>query len=250
MLRATANLSTGGTAIDRTDEMHPDNITACEMAAGAIGLDIAGIDVLTPDISVPFRENGAVIIEVNAAPGVRMHTHPTEGTPRNVGSADSRHAVSQWRGVYHSGHRGHGDQRQDDDGAAYRTHLSSYRENGRADDHGWDLHQPSVGNGGGHDGAVFGQCHPLESDGRCRRAGDCARWNFAGGIGIRRSRCRSRAQRQCRSSWIAGDQHTRAISRCQERRTVGHSTGWTRRLERGRSTRASDAGEDGCGCQY
>src|SRR3954468_19555062 len=86
LLRGTANLSTGGTAIDRTDEMHPDNITACEMAAGIIGLDIAGIDVLTSDISVPFRENGAVIIEVNAGPGIRMHTHPTEGTPRNVGA--------------------------------------------------------------------------------------------------------------------------------------------------------------------
>jgi cyanophycin synthetase len=85
-LRSTANLSTGGTAIDRTDEMHPDNVTACEMAAGVVGLDIAGIDVLSPDITVPFRENGAVIIEVNAAPGLRMHTHPTEGTPRNVGA--------------------------------------------------------------------------------------------------------------------------------------------------------------------
>ncbi|MFL5573598.1 MAG: cyanophycin synthetase [Gemmatimonadaceae bacterium] len=85
-LRGTANLSTGGTAVDRTDEMHPDNITACEMAAGIIGLDIAGIDLLTPDICVPFRENGAVIIEVNAGPGIRMHTHPTEGTPRNVGA--------------------------------------------------------------------------------------------------------------------------------------------------------------------
>ena len=85
-LRATANLSTGGTSIDRTDEMHPDNVTACEMAAGVVGLDIAGIDVLSPDITVPFRENGAVIIEVNAAPGLRMHTHPTEGPPRNVGA--------------------------------------------------------------------------------------------------------------------------------------------------------------------
>ncbi|HEX6576679.1 MAG TPA: cyanophycin synthetase [Gemmatimonadaceae bacterium] len=83
-LRQTANLSTGGTSIDRTDEMHPDNITACEMAAGVVGLDIAGIDVLTPDISVPFRENNAVIIEVNAGPGIRMHTHPSEGQPRNV----------------------------------------------------------------------------------------------------------------------------------------------------------------------
>ena len=86
LLRATANLSTGGTSIDRTDEIHPDNVTACEMAAGAVGLDIAGIDVLSPDISVPFRENGAVIIEVNAAPGLRMHTHPSEGKPRSVGA--------------------------------------------------------------------------------------------------------------------------------------------------------------------
>jgi len=85
-LRATANLSTGGTAIDRTDEIHPTNATACEMAAAAVGLDIVGIDVITRDISVPFRENGAAIIEVNAAPGIRMHTHPTEGKPRNVGA--------------------------------------------------------------------------------------------------------------------------------------------------------------------
>jgi len=85
-LCATANLSTGGTSIDRTDEIHPSNVTACEMAAGVVGLDIAGIDVITPDISVPFRENAAAIIEVNAAPGVRMHTHPTEGEPRNIGA--------------------------------------------------------------------------------------------------------------------------------------------------------------------
>jgi cyanophycin synthetase len=87
LLRATANLSTGGTAIDRTDEIHPDNVTACEMAAGVVGLDIAGIDVLTPDISVPFEENGAVIIEINAAPGIRMHEHPSEGRPRHVAAA-------------------------------------------------------------------------------------------------------------------------------------------------------------------
>jgi cyanophycin synthetase len=86
-LRATANLSTGGTSIDRTDDMHPDNVTACEMAAGIVGLDVAGIDVLTTDISVPFRENSAVILEVNAAPGIRMHTHPTDGRSRNVGGA-------------------------------------------------------------------------------------------------------------------------------------------------------------------
>jgi cyanophycin synthetase len=84
LLRATANLSTGGTSVDRSDEIHTENIVCCEMAAGAVGLDIAGIDILSPDISVPFRENGAVILEVNAAPGLRMHTHPAVGTPRNV----------------------------------------------------------------------------------------------------------------------------------------------------------------------
>ncbi|HEU4699222.1 MAG TPA: cyanophycin synthetase, partial [Gemmatimonadales bacterium] len=87
VLRPTANLSTGGTSIDRTDEIHPDNATACEMAAGVIGLDIAGLDILTPDISVPFHENGAVIVEVNASPGIRMHTNPVEGRPRNVPGA-------------------------------------------------------------------------------------------------------------------------------------------------------------------
>jgi cyanophycin synthetase len=84
-LRATANLSTGGTSVDRTDQIHPDNITACQMAAGIVGLDIAGIDILTRDISIPFRENGAVIVEVNASPGLRMHTHPSEGEARDVG---------------------------------------------------------------------------------------------------------------------------------------------------------------------
>jgi cyanophycin synthetase len=83
-LRATANLSTGGSSIDRTDDIHPENVTAAELAAGIVGLDIAGIDVLSPDLSVPFRENGGVIIEVNASPGIRMHTHPGEGSPRNV----------------------------------------------------------------------------------------------------------------------------------------------------------------------
>jgi cyanophycin synthetase len=86
-LRATANISTGGTSIDRTDEIHPRNASLCELAAAAVGLDIAGLDVLTPDISVPFDENGAAIIEVNASPGIRMHTDPDEGTPRDVPGA-------------------------------------------------------------------------------------------------------------------------------------------------------------------
>lgn len=84
-LKATANLSTGGISVDRTDEIHPENIWLCQRVAGIIGLDIAGIDVVTPDISQPIRETEGVIVEVNAAPGFRMHTAPSIGIPRNVG---------------------------------------------------------------------------------------------------------------------------------------------------------------------
>jgi cyanophycin synthetase len=83
-LKSTANLSTGGTAIDRTDEVHPDNIFMFERIAKIIGLDIAGIDVIAPDISTPLIENGGGIVEVNAAPGFRMHLAPSEGNARNV----------------------------------------------------------------------------------------------------------------------------------------------------------------------
>ncbi len=83
-LRATANLSTGGIAIDRTDEIHPENIWLAERVAKIIGLDIAGIDVVTPDITKPLREVDGVIVEVNAAPGFRMHAAPSEGLPRNI----------------------------------------------------------------------------------------------------------------------------------------------------------------------
>lgn len=83
-LRATANLSTGGIAIDRTDTIHPDNIWLAQRIAKTIGLDIAGIDVVTTDISRPLREVDGVVVEVNAAPGLRMHVCPSEGIARNV----------------------------------------------------------------------------------------------------------------------------------------------------------------------
>jgi cyanophycin synthetase len=83
-LRGTANLSTGGIAVDRTDEIHPENLWTAQRVARIIGLDIAGIDVVTPDISLPLREVGGVIVEVNAAPGFRMHTSPSQGIARNV----------------------------------------------------------------------------------------------------------------------------------------------------------------------
>ena len=83
-LALTGNMSTGGTSIDRTLEAHPDNAEIAETAARVIGLDIAGIDLIAPDIAQPIRETGGAIVEVNAAPGFRMHTHPTEGEPQYV----------------------------------------------------------------------------------------------------------------------------------------------------------------------
>jgi cyanophycin synthetase len=83
-LRSTANLSTGGTALDVTDIIHPDNREMAIRAIKAIGLDIGGVDFLTNDISLSYREAGGAICEVNAGPGFRMHVAPSEGTPRDV----------------------------------------------------------------------------------------------------------------------------------------------------------------------
>jgi cyanophycin synthetase len=86
-LRSTANLSTGGTAIDMTDVVHPDNRDMAERAVKAIGLDVGGVDFLTADITQSYLEVGGAIVEVNAAPGFRMHVAPSEGKPRDVAGA-------------------------------------------------------------------------------------------------------------------------------------------------------------------
>jgi cyanophycin synthetase len=84
LLRATANLSTGGTATDVTDIIHPDNREMAERAVRAIGLDVGGVDFLSKNIAESYRTIGGAICEVNAAPGFRMHVAPSEGTPRDV----------------------------------------------------------------------------------------------------------------------------------------------------------------------
>ena len=83
-LKATANLSQGGTATDVTDEVSPDIRLMAERAAGVIGLDCVGVDALALDISLPLGPSGIKVVEVNAAPGFRMHLEPTHGKPRMV----------------------------------------------------------------------------------------------------------------------------------------------------------------------
>lgn len=83
-LKKTANLSTGGTATDVTDLVHPTNIFTAERIARLVHLDVCGIDIIAKDVTVPFSADNGAVVEVNAGPGFRMHTHPSEGTPRNV----------------------------------------------------------------------------------------------------------------------------------------------------------------------
>ncbi|MBD1385382.1 cyanophycin synthetase [Mucilaginibacter rigui] len=83
-VKSTANLSTGGTSVDVTDHVHPENIFICERISKIIGLDICGIDIMAKNLTEPLTENGGVVLEVNAAPGFRMHIAPSEGLARNV----------------------------------------------------------------------------------------------------------------------------------------------------------------------
>jgi cyanophycin synthetase len=87
LVRRNANLSTGGTSADVTDRVHPAVAARAVTAARMVGLDVAGIDLVTPDIGLPLEEQGGVVIEVNAGPGLRMHLEPSEGRPRPVGEA-------------------------------------------------------------------------------------------------------------------------------------------------------------------
>ena len=84
VLRENGNISTGGTAIDCTDRIHPENCDIAVRAAKAIGLDVAGIDIVTNDIGESILENDGAIVEVNTAPGIRMHLYPSVGTAHNV----------------------------------------------------------------------------------------------------------------------------------------------------------------------
>ncbi len=86
-IRRNANLSTGGTAEDVTDRVHPEVAARCIEAARMVGLDVAGIDVVARDIAVPLEDQAGVIVEVNAGPGLRMHLEPSSGSPRPVGEA-------------------------------------------------------------------------------------------------------------------------------------------------------------------
>jgi cyanophycin synthetase len=87
LIRRNANLSTGGTAADVTNRVHPEVAARAIEAAKVVGLDVSGVDIVAVDISKPLEEQGGIIVEVNASPGLRMHLEPSSGSPRPVGEA-------------------------------------------------------------------------------------------------------------------------------------------------------------------
>ncbi|WP_298933358.1 cyanophycin synthetase [uncultured Ramlibacter sp.] len=90
-LRNNANLSTGGTATDVTDDVHPEVAERAITAAQMVGLHVCGVDMVCESVLRPLEEQGGGIVEVNAAPGLRMHLSPSYGKPRNVGEAITNH---------------------------------------------------------------------------------------------------------------------------------------------------------------
>jgi cyanophycin synthetase len=125
LLKPTANISTGGTATDITDLVHPDNVFMCERIAHIIGLDICGIDIMTPDLSQPIGEVGGAILEVNAAPGFRMHLAPTDGLPRNVAEPSDQHALSSRQHCSYSHHCHYRDKRKNNHHAVAGAHCKT-----------------------------------------------------------------------------------------------------------------------------
>ena len=132
-LALTGNMSTGGISVDRTFDAHPDNVEIAEEAARMIGLDVAGIDFICPDIASPVRETGGAICEVNAAPGFRMHTHPTVGEPQFIAKPVVDLLFPPGSPVAGADRRGDRHQRQDHHVADDRPHLQGHRPQGRHD---------------------------------------------------------------------------------------------------------------------
>ena len=161
-------MSTGGISIDRTEEAHPDNVEIAELAARVVGLDIAGIDFICPDISVPVRETGGGIVEVNAAPGFRMHTHPTEGEAQYVAKPVIDALFPPGHAVAHPDRGRDRQQRQDDHRPHDRPHHEGDGPQGRHDLDRRHLRRRPAGPEGRHERPPIGLDRPPEPDRRLR----------------------------------------------------------------------------------
>jgi hypothetical protein len=140
ILRNNANLSTGGTATDVTDDVHPEVAARAVAAAQMVGLDICGVDVVCESVHKPLEEQNGGIVEVNAAPGLRMHLSPSFGKGRNVGEAVIANLFGKATTAASRGRRDR-HQRQDHHLAPDRAPACHQRPAGRHDQHRWRLRQ-------------------------------------------------------------------------------------------------------------
>ena len=184
-LALTGNMSTGGTSIDRTIEAHPDNVEIAETAAQIVGLDVAGIDFICPDIATPVRETGGAIVEVNAAPGFRMHTHPTEGEPQYVARPVIDLALPVGFGCADPDHRRDRHQREDDDRPDDRAHPQADGPAGRHDLDGRHRGRWPADPEGRHVRPEVGPDGAPEPDRGYRRLRGRPGWHPARGPGLR-----------------------------------------------------------------
>jgi hypothetical protein len=199
-LRSTGNLSTGGTAVDKTDVIHPDNADIAVRAAKVVGLDVCGHRSHLPRTSrTAVREHGGVIVEVNAAPGFRMHVAPTVGTPRNVASPVIDMLFPQDRARAHPARRDHRHQRQDDHEPHGRAYPQDERQARRTHHHRRHLHRRRARAQGRHDRPLERARGAHRSHRRGRGARDRARGHPARGPRLGPLRRGLRAQRHRRS---------------------------------------------------
>ena len=152
-LRLTANLSTGGTAEDVTDVVHPDNAEMAVRAIKAIGLDVGGVDFLSSNITESYKDIGGAICEVNAAPGFRMHIAPSSGKPRDVAGAVMDMLFPAGHAEPDPDRRAHRYEREDHDGADAGAHPQAGRPERGDDDHRRRVRGRPVHGEGRHDGA-------------------------------------------------------------------------------------------------
>ena len=229
-LRSTANLSTGGTATDVTDVIHPDNRDMAVRAVKAIGLDVGGVDFLSKDITLSYREIGGGICEINAAPGFRMHVAPSRGHGAGRRRPRHRHAVPARHALARADRGDHRHQRQDDDCAHARAHTEDVRLHAGPHDDGRRVHRRAANGLRRHDGSRLRAHGALRSAHRRGRARDRARRAPARRHGRRRGGRRRRAERAGRSPRAQGHRHARAARRGEARRRRGREA--LRRAER------------------
>ena len=216
-LRSTANLSTGGTAIDVTDIIHPDNREMAIRAINAIGLDIGGVDFLTNDISESYREAGGGICEVNAGPGLSHARRAELGQVARRRRPGHRHAVSAGLAEPHSDRGRDRHQWQDHDLAHARAHPQDGRAHGRPDLDRRCLHRRQAQRAGRYDRARVGADDPARPVCRCGGHGSGARRHVAQRAGIPEVQCRLLHQRHGGSSRPARHRYARAARRSQAR---------------------------------